>query len=135
VRTSDREVDVLEDVVIQLGKYCSMRSERHVGTTIVRLAGEFDLACKEPFQEELSLVLDRETVIFILDLRGLQFMDSTGLGTLVELDGLARRDGFEFTILCDQGLVRRALQETGLDGMLPVADPYGGLLPPSDSPV
>jgi anti-anti-sigma factor len=126
---------VLEDVVIQLAEHCSMRSERRLGITTVRLAGEFDLACKEPFQEELSPALDGETVIFILDLRGLQFMDSVGLGTLVELDALARSDGFDFTILCDQGRVRRVLKETGLDGMLPVADPYGGLLPPSDSPV
>ena len=112
-----------------------MRSERHLGTTIVRLAGEFDLTCTEPFEDEIGRVLDGETRIFILDLRGLEFIDSTGLTKLVELDALARSDGFDFTILCCEGLVRRVLRETGLEGLLPVADPLGGTVPASDSPV
>jgi anti-anti-sigma factor len=112
-----------------------MRSERNLATTIVRLAGEFDLTCREPFEEEVGRVLDADTRIFILDLRGLEFIDSTGLAQLVELDAVARSDGFDFTILCGEGLVRRVLRETGLEGMLPIADPRGGIVPPSDSPV
>ena len=112
-----------------------MRTEQHLVTTIVRLAGEFDLACEPPFREVLGRVLDRHTETFLLDLRGLQFMDSTGFSMLVQIDALARRDDFDFAILCGDGMVRRVLKETGLDGMLPVVDPLAGLLPPSDSPV
>jgi anti-anti-sigma factor len=112
-----------------------MRSERLVETTIVRLAGEFDLACAESFDDEVGRLLDGETRVFILDLRGLEFIDSTGLAKLVTLDALAREDELDFTILCAEGLVRRVLRETGLEGMLPVADPLGGVMPPSDSPV
>jgi len=126
---------MLEDSAVHLGRYCSLRSERHLATTIVRLAGEFDLTCREAFEEELKRVVDRDTVIFILDLRGLEFLDSTGLTMLVELDALAREYAFDFTILCGEGLVRRLLRETGLEGLLPVADPLGGLVPHSDSPV
>jgi anti-anti-sigma factor len=126
---------VFEDSAVHLAKYCSMRSERHLATTIVRLAGEFDLTCTELFEEELGRVMDRDTSIFILDLRGLEFIDSLGLATLVELDALARNDGVDFTILCGEGLVRQVLRETGLEGLLPIADPLGGLVPSSDSPV
>jgi len=126
---------VLEDPVVHLARYCSMRAERHLATTIVRLAGEFDLTCADPFEEELGRVVDRDTRIFILDLRGLEFIDSTGLTTLLELDSRARDYGYDFTILCAEGLVRRVLRETGLEGLLPVADPLGGLVPSSDSPV
>jgi anti-anti-sigma factor len=112
-----------------------MRSERHLATTIVRLAGEFDLTCTEPFAAELGRAIDRETRIFILDLRGLEFIDSTGLTMLVELDARSRESGFDFTILCAEGLVRRVMRETGLEGLLPVADPLGGIAPASDSPV
>ena len=129
------DLAVLEDSAFPLAKYCSMRSERHLGTTIVRLAGEFDLNCVEPFEEELRRLVDHETYIFILDLRGLEFIDSTGLTTLIELDAQARDFGSDFTILCGEGLVRRVLRETGLEGLLPVVDPLGGLVPPSDSPV
>ena len=126
---------MLEGPAIHLAKYCSMRSERRLATTIVRLAGEFDLTCAEPFEAELGRAIDRETRIFILDLRGLEFIDSTGLTTLVELDARSRDYGFDFTILCGEGLVRRVMRETGLEGLLPVADPLGGIVPASDSPV
>jgi anti-sigma B factor antagonist len=126
---------VFEDPAVHLAKHCSMRSARHLATTIVRLAGEFDLTCTGPFEQALDHVLDRDTLIFILDLRGLEFIDSTGLATLIRLDERARRYGLDFTILCAEGLVRQALRETGLEGLLPVVDPVGGLVPQSDSPV
>jgi anti-anti-sigma factor len=102
---------------------------------IVRLSGEFDLACEERFQDELGRVLDGHTESLLLDLRGLDFIDSTGLRVLVHTDALARSDGVGFTVLCGDGQVRNVLKETGLDGVLPVVDPRGGLVPRSDSPV
>ena len=71
---------------------------------------------------------------FLLDLRGLTFIDSTGLRMLVQLDAVARHDGFDFAVLCGYGQVREVLRATGLDGMLPLFDP-DGTVPASDSPV
>jgi anti-anti-sigma factor len=110
-----------------------MRSEQQLATTIVRLAGEFDLACEEPFQEEFGLVLDGNVETLVLDLRGLEFMDSTGLRILIQINALARSDGFNFSILCSVP-VRQVLKETGLDGVLPVIDAKTGVVPASDSP-
>ena len=71
----------------------------------------------------------------VLDLRGLKFIDSTGLRILVSVDAIARNDGFGFAVLCNEdGTVRRALRETGLDGILPVIDSFGPV-PATDSPV
>jgi anti-anti-sigma factor len=111
-----------------------MRDERNLGTTIIRLAGEFDLASYERFQEELGRLLDSETDSLVLDLVGLEFIDSTGLRVLVQIDSLARRDGFDFTVLSGDGQVRQVLRASGLDGVLPLVDP-SGIVPASDSPV
>jgi anti-anti-sigma factor len=111
-----------------------MRSERQLATTIVRLAGEFDLTCERPFQEELGRVLNGNTETLVLDLRGLEFIDSTGLRILIQISALTRSDGVNFAILCSVP-VRQVLKETGLDGVLPVIDAKTGVVPASDSPV
>jgi anti-anti-sigma factor len=79
--------------------------------------------CERPFLEELGAALDEQTTALVLDLRALKFIDSTGLGMLVALDASARDDGFDFTVLCREGGVRRVLRETGLDGVLPLVVP------------
>lgn len=107
----------------QLSHICSIESERHLGTAIVRLHGEFDLSGEARLQDEVGALLDSEVGTFVLDLRGLTFMDSTGLRVLVSLHRLAAQDGFDFAVLCEDGNVRRVLCETGLDGMLPIVDP------------
>ncbi|WP_051323797.1 STAS domain-containing protein [Candidatus Solirubrobacter pratensis] len=50
----------------------------------------------------------------VLDLRGLTFMDSTGLCLLVELDRDARRESWQLTIQDGSGPVRRLLELSGL---------------------
>jgi len=125
---------VLDDTPIQLARYCSLRVERQRDTAIVRLAGEFDLSCEQRFQAELESTLDDHVGTFVLDLRGLTFIDSTGLGLLVQIDALARNDGFDFAVVCGNGQVRRVFEQTGLDGVLPLTD-HDGEVPVSDAPV
>jgi anti-anti-sigma factor len=111
-----------------------MRVERTLGTVLVRLHGEFDVACVERFEEELEGALDDEAQTLILDLRGLGFIDSSGLRMLVMLDRTTSEDALGFTVLCGDGAVRRVLRETGLDGVLPLVG-SAGAVPHSDSPI
>jgi anti-sigma B factor antagonist len=127
-------VSVNDHEARRLGQLCSMRIERSDGTVVIHLRGEFDLACAERFEDELDGALDGETEAVVLDLCGLQFMDSTGLRMLITLNRTTSEDGFEYTVLCDEGAVRHVLRETGLDGVLPVVSPRGAV-PHSDSPV
>ena len=101
---------------------------------MIRLHGEFDMACAERFEDELDGTLDGETAALVLDLCGLQFMDSTGLRILITLNRTTDEHGIEYTVVCDEGAVRHALRVTGLDGVLPVVGPHGAV-PRSDSPV
>jgi anti-sigma B factor antagonist len=117
-----------------LSSECSIEAERHLDTSIVRLHGEFDLAAEKRFTDELGSLLDRPTATLVLDLRGLTFMDSTGLRVLVSLHNQAEQDGFDFAVLCDDGNVRNVLRETRMDRVLPVVDPSGAVAAP-ESPV
>jgi anti-anti-sigma factor len=111
---------------------CRLEAERRIDTAVIRLHGEFDISCEDAFFEEVGRTLDSETSSLIVDLRGLDFMDSTGLRVLLTLDNLARQDGFEFTVFCGNGIVSRILSETGLDDVLPVVDP-SKVVPATDS--
>jgi anti-sigma B factor antagonist len=111
-----------------------MRAERSDGTVMIRLHGEFDMACAERFEDELDGTLDGETAALVVDLCGLQFIDSTGLRILVTLNRTTNEHGVEYTVLCEEGAVRHILWETGLDGVLPVVSSHGAV-PRSDSPV
>jgi anti-sigma B factor antagonist len=118
----------------RLAQLCSMRVERSDGTVMIRLHGEFDIACAERFEDELDATLDGETAALVVDLCGLKFMDSTGLRILVTLNHTTNEHGIDYTVVCDKGAVRHVLSETGLDGVLPVVSPHGAV-PRSDSPV
>jgi anti-sigma B factor antagonist len=122
---------MLDYAPVRLASYCSLRIERHLDTTTICLTGEFDLACEERFLEELRSALDSLTETLVIDLRGLQFIDSTGLRMLLQVDSASKQDGFDFVVLSGNGVVRRVFRETGLDGMLPLVDP-SGTLPASD---
>jgi anti-anti-sigma factor len=118
----------------RLAQLCSMRVEQQLDTMLIRLHGEFDLTCEEPFCEELAGVLDANTTTLVLDLRALKFIDSCGLRMLVTLDRATSEDGLDFTVLCGEGHVRQVLRNSGLDGVLPVVGP-SGVVPASDTPV
>ena len=83
--------------------------QRRDHVTIVRPRGELDIATVERLRtgldaaiaETLHATLDGiETAArLVLDLRGLSFIDSTGLHLLVALDQRAQRDGFVLTLV------------------------------------
>ena len=108
----------------RLTSHCSLRIERHLGTTTIWLTGEFDLACKERFLEELwsESALSRFTETLVINLRGLRFIDSTGLQVLLQIDAASKKDGFDFVVLCGDGAVRRVFEATGLEAILGVAE-------------
>jgi stage II sporulation protein AA (anti-sigma F factor antagonist) len=123
-----------DDRASTLANRCSMRIEHGFGVCVIRLYGEFDLFCERAFHEELEATLDDRVETLVMDLRGLEFMDSSGLLMLVEIDNLSSQKGFELSVLCGHGLVRQLLRETGLDGILPLVD-ASGTVPASESPV
>ena len=94
----------------------------------LRIFGEFDMTGVMRVEPEITQLLRREQVErFVLDLSGLEFVDSTGLGVILELDQRARRGEFELSIVPGPRHVQRVFEVTKLADVLPFREP-----PPAD---
>jgi anti-sigma B factor antagonist len=101
--------------------------ERSGTTAVVRLAGELDLATTPELADVLH-GLEPACERIILDLTGLEFIDSTGLRLAVVEHDRSAVDGFEFVIAGAAGSVLRVLRLTGLDVTLPLAPDVASVL-------
>jgi anti-sigma B factor antagonist len=84
---------------------------------IVQPRGELDLVTVETLRAALDAIESAERLV--LDLRGLSFMDSTGLQLLVALHRRAQRDGLQLALVAPAPPVDRAIRVCGLDQELP----------------
>jgi anti-anti-sigma factor len=91
-------------------------------TVTMRLEGELDIATTAGADSELRRVEQGGARVIVLDLRGLTFMDSTGLGLLVSAAARARGGGHRLAIVRGPAAVQRVLELTGLDARLDVID-------------
>jgi anti-anti-sigma factor len=90
---------------------------RREDVAIVRPAGELDLATAATLQDALDSI--KRARRLVLDLRGLSFLDSTGLRMLVVLHQRSLREGFQLTLVAPPAPADRALQLSGLHRALP----------------
>lgn len=96
-----------------------LRVERKDSLTHVELLGELDLQCEERFGDAVDPVRSGRLV---LDLRGLTFIDSTGLRMILRTWQRSHEDGFTLEIVGGRDQVRKVFRITGLDGALPMTD-------------
>jgi anti-sigma B factor antagonist len=95
-----------------------LATEQRGHSTFIRLHGEFDLACKEQF-EGLAKSLGRDGLReVVLDLRGLTFIDSSGLRSIIDVWKRSRDDGFDLTIVRGGPSITRVFELVGLGGIL-----------------
>jgi anti-anti-sigma factor len=95
-------------------------------SVVLELFGELDLAASPRLEAEIAAAQDCE--LMVLDLRALEFIDSTGLGVLVRAYHHAREQGRELALVKGLGQVERLLGITGIADQLPVAETAEELL-------
>lgn len=93
---------------------------------VITLTGELDIASSESLEHELAAA--REAPLVVVDLRGLTFIDSTGLGVLVRAHQQAKEQGRRLALVRGEGQVERLLSLTGLADELLLADTPEALL-------
>lgn len=86
----------------------------------VQLTGELDISSASGVESRLMEVEQREPERLILDLRRVNFIDSTGLSMIINADGRAKKAGRRFTIVSGDGVPRRILRTVGLEDRLDV---------------
>jgi anti-sigma B factor antagonist len=85
--------------------------------------GEVDLDTADQVCDRLQQLRSAGFTCLILDLRGVSFLDSTGIRLVLEADAAARADGFEFALIEGPAEVQRAFEIVGLRAVLPFIDP------------
>jgi len=93
---------------------------------VVRLVleGELDISSGARVEREIALLEDQAPKVLVLDLRGLAFMDSTGLRIVVSANARAEQAGRRLVIVRGPEAVQRIFRITRLEERLEmVADP------------
>ncbi|MDX6697347.1 MAG: anti-sigma factor antagonist [Solirubrobacteraceae bacterium] len=92
------------------------------GQTRVTLRGELDISSAPVLEEALGKVEEGGPPLLLIDLRQLEFMDSTGLRTVVSADQRAREAGRRLAIVRGPEPVDRIFSVTRLDERLELVD-------------
>jgi anti-sigma B factor antagonist len=100
-------------------------------TVVIEVTGELDLASSPALEHELERGAAAHAEVVIVDLRDLEFMDSTGLSVLVRAHQRATENGQRFGVVKGPQQVQRLLSLTGVADRLTLADSPEELL--SDS--
>jgi anti-sigma B factor antagonist len=85
--------------------------------------GELDLATVGRLDRALGELRGDGVRRVVVDLRGLTFMDSTGLSLLLRWGHDADRDGFDLALVHGGRPIRRLFELTGAEGRLTFVDP------------
>lgn len=92
------------------------------------LHGELDLSTEPQFSAAAALVLAGEVQAIVVDLRGLQFIDSTGIRALVGLKAVCEKREIRLSIIRGADAVSRLFAMCGLTGFFEtVAEPAAAL--------
>jgi anti-sigma B factor antagonist len=90
--------------------------------TVIEVSGEIDVYTAPRLREALIGLVEAGNFRLIVDMEGVEFLDSTGLGVLV--GGLKRvraHDG-SIDLVCTQGRILRIFRITGLSKVFDIYD-------------
>jgi anti-sigma B factor antagonist len=97
-------------------------TDRDAGRTRIALSGELDIANAERLETELASVEADAPAMLVLDLRQVEFMDSTGLRTVLAASERARTGGRRMVVVRGSAAVDRLFDITQVDQQLEIVD-------------
>lgn len=98
-------------------EFVAERSPDRPGVLLV--SGELDIATVDQLVGEARAALESATSVLRIDLAGVTFVDSTGLGALVRVRNEAEQQGRHVDLVGVRPEVRRVLDLTGLSEIFP----------------
>jgi anti-sigma B factor antagonist len=105
-----------------------VQTETQGDAVSIVLSGELDISTAPRVEEELQRVEETGPAVIVLDLRELEFMDSTGLRVIVSADGRAREADRSLRLVRGPEAVQRIFRVTRLDERLEIGDDPEALL-------
>jgi anti-sigma B factor antagonist len=90
------------------------------GWTVVTVYGELDVATAPELRERLIELVNQGRTRLVLVLDGIDFLDSTGLGTIVSALKRVRTHRGDLRLVCTETRITRLFEITGLDKAVPL---------------
>ncbi|MGH9016767.1 MAG: STAS domain-containing protein [Acidimicrobiales bacterium] len=82
---------------------------------VLSVGGEVDVASAPELHAHLHRIIEQNTSDIIVDTTEVTFIDSTGLGVLVDAEKTMRDTGRQMRLVVNQPQIIRVLELTGLD--------------------
>ena len=98
--------------------------ETQQGLMVLTPVGELDAFTVSRFRQEVAQVAAGSQVV--IDLSGVPFLDSSGLGALIGAIRRVRELGGEVAVACNRPSVERLLRTTGFDRIVTIAETIEG---------
>lgn len=89
---------------------------------LIRCEGRLDAAASDGFKARLTTILAEGNPCLALDMAGVPFIDSTGLGVLVSCLKAARRAEGDLRLIAPSTQVRKLLRLTAMDRVFAVSE-------------
>jgi anti-sigma B factor antagonist len=99
-----------------------IQSERHPNQCEITLRGEVDVYTAPKLKAKLIETIEDGCANIVVDLEGVSFIDSSGLGVLVSALRRARERDGAVRIVCTRENILKIFRITGLDKVFPVFD-------------
>ena len=96
--------------------------------TVVHVAGEIDVASADRLREQVAHLLAQGRNDLLVDLTGVSFMDSTGLGLLVGTLKRVRLAGGRLDLVVDSERLLKVFRITGLTQVFTIHETLDGAL-------
>lgn len=91
-------------------------------TNMVSVRGEIDIYSIEKFRDTIEEKIKTQASEIILDCSELSYMDSTGMGVLIELRNKTKELGQKIIMMNPRPNIRKLLALTGVDKIIEIVD-------------
>ncbi len=92
------------------------------GWTVLTATGEIDVAAAPGLREQLVALIEGGSNELVVDLEGVDFIDSTGLGVLVGAVRRARSAEGDVRLVCTNSRLLKVFDVTGLDEVFTIVE-------------
>jgi len=99
----------------------SFNSSDHLQYKVLHLTGEVDLSNSSVVRKHLLQILEDNHSV-IVDFKSLDYIDSSGIATLVEGLNVAKKSGLDFIIAAANGAPKQVLELTRLNQVFTIVE-------------
>ncbi len=91
-------------------------------TSMVSIKGEIDIYSIEKFRETIEEKIKTQVPEIVLDCSELSYMDSTGMGVLIEMRNKTKEMGQKIIMMNPRPNIKKLLALTGVDKIIEIVD-------------